>query len=149
MKKIALTKGKYAIVDDEDFEWLNQFKWAGDKYATRVTSVRMHTLIMNPPKGKVVDYINGDSLDNRRCNLRIATIGQNSQNSSKQLNRQSKYKGVCGKRKIWRANIACNKKKYSLGSFKSEIHAAMAYDIAAADLFGEFAKLNFKPVISG
>src|ERR1051325_6561101 len=99
MKKIKLTRGKYAIVDDEDYGSLSKFKWCAHQptksreiyYASRryrlekghYPFVLMHRQIMNPPKGYVVDHINGDSLDNRRVNLRIVTQRENTLNQKK------------------------------------------------------------------
>jgi len=104
IRYIPLTRGLFAIVDAEDYEWLSQYKWhvqfADYKrtcYAARNgrgTSVFMHRMIMKPPKGKVVDHINGNGLDNRRCNLRICSRKENSFNRAKRLNAKSRFIGV-------------------------------------------------------
>jgi len=161
MKQIPLTQGKFAIVDDKDYDWLNQWKWHAAKhppggyyYARRQTSrknkkrwlISMHRQIMNVLSGMQIDHINHNSLDNRRCNLRICNQSQNNQNRSKAKNeKSSQYKGVSqrsGKKK-WRAHIQLNKEPLGIGSFDNEIEAARAYDNKAKELFGEFALLNF------
>ena len=152
---IPLTQDKYAIVDEEDYEWLCKCKWyaqrVGKDYYARNRRkeglVSMHRVILNAPKGLVVDHINHNTLDNRRKNLRLCTWAQNNQNRrpSKRKNKLSKYKGVSfyKKSKLYRALIWCNKKQYFLGYFKDETDAAKAYDKKARELFGEFAYLNF------
>ncbi len=152
---IPLTQDKFAIVDAEDYEWLCKCKWyaqrVGKNYYARNRRkeglVSMHRVIMNAPKGLVVDHINHNTLDNRRKNLRLCTWAQNNQNRrpSKRKNKLSKYKGVSfdKKRKVFRVLIWHNKKQYFLGTFKDEKEAAKAYDRKACELFGEFAYLNF------
>ncbi len=167
MKEIHLTQGKVALVDDEDYELLNKYKWCAKKdrnifYTTRGITIqsqnkaknikqktkiiRMHRLIM---KGKLksnkeIDHINGNSLDNRRCNLRIVTRSQNNMNQKKTRG-TSKYKGVSWHKnnKKWRSQIRLNGKQMYLGLFDNEAEAAKAYDKRAKELFGEFAKPNF------
>lgn len=155
MKEIKLTQGKVALVDDSDFEWLNQFKWCAMKqqktyYAVRTYKykhVRMHRLIMNTPTGLETDHEDHNGLNNQRYNLRIATSAQNKYNVSPRG--ASKYLGVTI-RQIGRekgritAKIRKNRITFHLGSFKTEESAAKAYDIRAKEFFGEFANLNFK-----
>lgn len=147
MKEIPLSRGLVAIVDDEDFDWLNQWKWyAGNNgkartmYAIRMAAVegkrrkfRMHREIMNPPDGMEVDHINHNGLDNRRSNLRIVTSSQNSRNTRKpRTGRTSKYKGVTyekdrvGHVARWRVGIRINGKHKWLGRFRTEVEAARA-----------------------
>lgn len=161
MKLIALTRGFSAIVDDEDFEYLNQWKWhclfqAKGKhiYAKRTVSepkkhcLRMHRIIMNCPKNMIVDHINGNTLDNRKENLRICTKNQNNMNISKREKTINKYKGVTknkARHRPFYAVIGVNKKRIYLGSFYTEIQAAVAYNEAAIKYHGEFAKLNKIP----
>lgn len=103
MTNIKLSKGKFALVDDSDYEWLNAWKWhiARGKYAGRIIKqgdksqcVYMHRFIMDAPKGLVVDHINGDPLDNRRTNLRVCTQSDNLSNQRLSRRNTSGYKGV-------------------------------------------------------
>jgi hypothetical protein len=157
-RKIRLTEGKFALVDQQDFYWLNNFDWVAKRakksfYAVRFDNcakglkiISMHREIMNPPKGLVVDHRNNNGLDNRRPNLRVATYCQNNCNIG--LNKTgctSKYRGVhwAKKERHWRANLRFEGKWIGLGHFDNEIDAARAYDEAARKYHGEFARLNF------
>lgn len=151
MKKIKLTQDKYTIVDDADFEWLNQWKWCYHKIGyvfkklwKRNRALYMHRLIMNTPKGMETDHINGDKLDNRRSNLRVCTRSQNEANKGLRIDNTSGYKGVYWNRKNkkWVANIGFNYKNIYLGEFNDRFHAMKAYNAKAKELFGEFARLN-------
>lgn len=158
MKLIPLSKGEYGRVDDEDFERLNQHKWfiSANGYAVRNREdwktnpglIRMHRVIMNTPEGLDTDHRNGNKLDNRKRNLRICTRSQNNANIRKYKNKSSTYKGVCWdkSRKKWLVSLKQGYNQIHIGRFDSEIHAAMAYDIWAKDLFGEFSYTNFKSV---
>lgn len=159
MKYIKLTRGKYAIVNDEDFEHLNKYKWYAHKsrdtyYAYRGDSlngkkivVAMHRQILglSYQDGLETDHRNHNGLDNRRDNIRICTRHQNSLNQLANKNTTSKYKGVSRDKnyKKWHAHIKIHQKSYYIGKFDNEIDAAKAYDIKAKELFGEFAYLNF------
>ena len=155
MKEIELSKqgpnkGKYvALVDDEDYEWLNSYRWCFDgRYAQRRNKieghVRMHMLIMQPEYGKGVDHINGNPLDNRRINLRVCSQWDNSKNMAKHFDGRSRYKGLTStKSGKWFARINYKYKHISVGLFDDEVEAAKAYDQKAKELYGEFAKLNF------
>lgn len=162
MKHIDVSTPKYpnkfALVDNKDYKWLNQWKWHVCKdsnyarwYVCRGKSINgkmkvilMHRFIMNTPKKMHTDHINHDALDNRRDNLRICTVSQNVCNQRKQPNHTSKYKGVTWHKqnKYWMAQIVCNYKHYYLGCFVNEKDAAKAYNKAAKKQFGEFAHLN-------
>lgn len=154
MALIELTKGAFAIVDDEDAELLSRFSWQlNDRgYAVanvgvgrkHVTIERMHRIIMKAPDGIDVDHISGNRLDNRKQNLRLATRTQNLWNKKKASGTTSIYKGVHWQRQIkrWRAKITVNRKQLSLGCFLNEVDAAKAYNEAAKKHFGEFALIN-------
>jgi hypothetical protein len=154
MKEIKLTQGKVALVDDDDFEYLNQWKWCACKfthtwYALRVKKINgisnkiyMHGLIMNKNIKVKVDHFNHDGLDNQKKNLRICTHKQNCYNSRPK--KGFKYKGVSFLKDTnkWASYIKFNYKKISLGRYHTEIEAAKAYNEKAKELFGEFAYLN-------
>jgi len=158
VRAIPLTQGKEVIVDKELFDELNQCKWYYHKgYAARTERIGgkritlyMHRFIMRPPKGFVVDHIDGNKLKNTRDNLRICTRAQNNMNMRNTLSRKSselrsKYKGVYkskGERK-WSAQIRKNGRQIHIGYFWDEVEAALAYDEKARELFGEFASPNF------
>lgn len=153
MKEIPLTQGKATLVDDKDYEWLNQYKWCAHNrhglcYVVRSLNpgtVQMHQLILTPPLGYQCDHIDGNGLNNQRANLRICTNTQNSHNRIVQKGGSSRFKGVCYYKSTgkWRPRIHTNGKHISLGLFTTEIEAAQAYDEAALEYFGEYARLNF------
>ena len=155
MKSIFLTKNKVAFVDDEDYKWLSEWVWCakesgGNKfYAVRRKSIQgfhvyMHKEIMKANKNQNVDHINGNTLDNRKDNLRICTHKQNLRNQKLSSANTSGYKGVSWNKrdKIWHAYIKVDQKRIHLGLFKNKINAAVAYNAAAEAYFGEFARLN-------
>lgn len=154
-KLIPLTKGQYATVDDEDFDFLSQWKWHaqpnthGGFYANRHDEagqlVAMHRVINGTPEGFVTDHRDGDGLNNRRSNLRTATQLQNMMNRHGKRGGTSRHKGVWAdpnprNRKLWRAAIRINGKLKYLGRFHTEDEAAEAYAAAAQHHFGEFAR---------
>jgi hypothetical protein len=156
MKKIPLTQGKAAIVDDENFSGLSAFRWRAQKsssgkyYACRSENwkrgkrptTHMHREVLRPKDGEQVDHINGDTLDNRRENLRICGQLQNSYNRTSQKNNTSGFKGVSELRGKFVAYIAYNGKQRHIGCFDTAAEAASAYDEAALKFHGEFASLN-------
>lgn len=164
MKEIKLTQGRVAIVDDEDFEYLNQWKWCaanhhGNCYAVRsrhengikVENIRMHRLIIGAKKGEQVDHINHDGLCNIKSNLRICTGLENANNRKVVANRKAgvKYLNVCISGRStdtprYIVDITYNKKRYYGGSFPTQELAAKKADEMMLSLKGEFANLNFK-----
>jgi len=153
-KRIPLTKGKYAIIDDGDYEWINQWKWYAhiphgkNIYAVRTEKNKckfMHREILGINDPKVfTDHINRNGLDNRRKNLRTCTIVENNRNHPSRKGSSSKYKGVSWNKKHnkWVAMIEKNRVNYYLGCFCDEKNAAIAYNQKAKELFGDFAWLN-------
>lgn len=164
MKYIKLTQEKYAIVDDEDYEFINQYKWYANRdknifYAKRgiiiggqnkQKKIWMHRIILERKLKRLLnineytDHRNHDGLDNRRDNLRLCNKSENSSNSNKHKKTSSQYKGVSWHKshKKWRTQIEINRKSKHIGYFKNEIEAAKAYDEVAKELFGEFARIN-------
>lgn len=153
MREIELTQGRTALVDDEDYERVNRYKWCCDSkgYAIRNaringkrTMLYMHRFIMDTPEGLQTDHINRNVRDNRKCNLRVCTAGQNKANTHKyrKSGATSKYKGVSkisgATKNPWRAMIMYNGKLIHIGCFSTELDAARAYEAASKKYFGEF-----------
>lgn len=161
---IPLTQGKFALIDAEDREWLSSYRWrfqASMGYARTTLgrrpnrrTVGMHRFILGlegEPRTVQVDHINGDKLDNRRCNLRKCTPEQNAANwgwhaGDWEGRLPSGFRGVLRStgrsKKPWRACIGIEGRSVSLGTFWTEEDAARAYDDAALKQWGEFARLN-------
>ncbi len=134
------------IVDEDIYYELTKYTWRlSNNYVINDTYGRLHRHILNYSGDNVVDHINSNPLDNRKCNLRIITQQQNIMNKSAQKNASSKYIGVRFREKInkWEANIYVNNKQKYLGLFKTEIEAAKARDLSTKEYFGEYGKLNF------
>ncbi len=159
MKKIILTRGIYALIDDEDYPLISQYKWyasrcgrhwyacTGPSKKTNNKMLFMHRLIMNAQIGQQVDHKEhyNDYIDNQRSNLRFCTHSENGRNQQKQRRMtSSQYKGVTWDKRTqkWQSQIQVNKKHIHLGYFNNEIEAARAYNTAAIKYFGEFANLN-------
>ena len=153
MKEIILTRGKLALVDDEDYYKLIIYKWTALKakngrwYATRFDGLAytyMHAEIMKTKYGEDVDHRNHDGLDNQRHNMRVCTRSQNHANRRKLTPASSKFKGVCYHKATnrWRAYIKKDYVQRYLGIYNTETDAALAYNEAAIKLFGEFALIN-------
>lgn len=130
MKRLVLSQGKVALVDDSDFEWLNQWKWSyRAKYASRRQSgprkphitIYMHRVINNTPHGFDTDHINRDRLDNRRINLRTATRSENNLNKGRRVDNLSGYTGVTWRKdaRKWIAQLNINRKHIYLGRYES------------------------------
>lgn len=157
VKEIPLTRGEVALVDDEDYDFLMQWKWQcwtskhrRVKYAFCTGcwdgycgSLRMHVVLMNPPEGMQVDHIDRNGLNNQRSNLRLASPRQNMWNRGKNRNNTSGYTGVTRNKGSWVAQITINGKCVNLGRFADPVTAAHAYDEAARRHRGKFAVLNF------
>jgi len=160
-RRIPLTQGQYAIVDPQDYVSLNQYKWYACKnsntfYALRNgprredgkrRAIHMHRVVLPVPEEMVVDHINHNGLDNRRANLRAATIAENRRNWRKRRKGMytSRYKGVWWNKssKKWVSTLGVDGVKKYLGRFEDEIEAAKVYDEAARKYQGEFAEPNF------
>lgn len=156
MKKIPLTQGKFALVDDEDFTHLSSFKWYAQKigftfYAVRMirlpdyrrTSLPMHRAILNPKPHQGVDHRDCNGLNNTRKNLRIATQTQNLRNARLRSDSVTGFKGVSLRRNgRFMATITYGGKGHHLGHFNTAEAAYVAYCKAAVKHFGEFARLS-------
>lgn len=156
MKEIAITHGQVAFVDDEDFDFLMQWKWRAFFYGNHFRATRrewisgkdtlfyMHREILQAPVGSMVDHRDGNPLNNQRSNLRLCTNAENVRNSPKHKDNTSGYKGVSWHEKTqkWLAQIRYGDKRHYLGLFDSAVDAAFAYDIAAVEMHGEFARTN-------
>lgn len=157
MRVIELTQGMATILDDEDYDKFAQYRWCfskvkgggyavrgGRKSEGRSKLVLLHREIMNAPEGMVVDHKNGDTLDNRKCNLRICTETQNHQNAKKASHNTTGFKGVSFSKKRQRffAQIVSHGKHHWLGQFVTAVEAHAAYCEAASRLHGDFARHN-------
>lgn len=156
MKEIPLTQGQVTLVDDADFDWLNQWKWyaiyqrntqsfyavRGVRVAGKVVRIWMARLILGLDQLEITaDHQNGNTLDNQRLNLRAATNQQNVTNSKMRWNNQVGLKGVSPCRRRFKAQITVNGKKLYLGLFLTPELAAEAYRKKALEVHGEFARL--------
>lgn len=160
MKEIPLRNRKgeviaHTIVDDADFGWLNQWIWSlhsnGRVYrhvskGGRSTMPLIHRVIVGATSPSIeVDHINGNPLDNRRENLRLCTRKENARNRRKSRNCSSRFKGVSWNQRSqkWHAYIYVGDRQRNLGKYDDENQAAQAYDKAARELHGDYAKPNF------
>lgn len=154
MKLIPLSQNLFTQVNDDDYDYLNQWKWSASKgrstyYAVRVEKgkyVAMHRVLLSIIDPEIIgDHIDGNGLNNQRNNIRTCNHTQNKYNSIKKKS-GSIYKGVTWNKqhKKWRARITYDKKEIFIGHFSNEIQAAKAYDNEAKKYFGKFAYLNFK-----
>jgi len=156
MRQIELTQGQVAIVDEFDYEWLNQWKWhavkmrGGMKAARHIPKsggrkIYMHRQIMAAPVGMDVDHRDHNTLNNRKENLRVCTTAQNIQNQLPSRGETSGFKGVTWDKRDrkWKAYIRIKGRQKFLGYYDDEIEAALVYDTAARRVFKEFACCNF------
>ena len=153
-REIALSRGLVAIVDDADYDTvMSAGKWYADPscrtfYARRnfwtpdrrCKSIKMHRFLTG---WDLVDHVNGDGLDNRRANLRAATTRTNTFNRGIRTDNKTGRKGVSRSRGLFRAQIQCDGVLKYLGEFEAADDAARVYDVAAIELFGDFARTNF------
>jgi len=157
MKEIKLTNGGVALVDDEDFEELNHFRWFGHSEGTTIYAwrhqynghrkygkVKMHRQIMKANPGEIIDHADRNGLNNQKSNLRFCLNSQNLMNTRIRSDNTSGFKGVTyhSQNKRWRATINKDGKQVSLGCYGTPEEAAFAYNKAAFELFGEFARPN-------
>lgn len=157
MKRIKLTQNKNALVDDEDFDFLSQWKWTlrngyaarsiylgGGRKNQKSKSIYMHRLVRKVPSTLEVDHINGNKLDNRKVNLRKVTSSQNKCNRPLQRNNSSGLRGVIWnkQRGKWMAQIKSKNQYHYLGLFTEKKDAALAYNKKAVEFFGNFARPN-------
>jgi hypothetical protein len=149
VRLIPLGDGFYAYVDAADYEWLSQWQWhLHSGYAARHEKrkwIFMHRQIVKPPKGKIVDHMDGNKTNNCRCNIRPCSHRENQRNRCKERGSASRFKGVFydRRRNKWYAKCRYEGEYYGLGYFDLETDAARAYDRAAVQWYGEFARLNF------
>ena len=160
MKRIKLSKGKYAIIDDEDYPYLSRFRWIfsnGQAFATllrdkmKYVDIPMVHFIIGMNNQYKIGHKSKNLLDNRKNNLFYMTDGKKTHRGKKRMfnagkRMTSKYKGVCKKKgrilKIWFATIQKDKEHYNLGYFKTQKEAAIAYNKRAKELYGKFAYQN-------
>lgn len=156
LSKQGKNRGKYvAIVDDADFDRVNQYRWCamptkGPIYAVRFEGqkcITMHEFVLGVKTkmpAVVIDHKDGDGLNNSRSNIRVTNQSNNLLNSKPRG--WKTFKGVCAtKHGTFKAAITVNHKRVYIGSFKTEIDAALAYNEAALKYHGEFARLNVIP----
>lgn len=155
---VPLTQGRAALIDECDAGRVLPLRWFAARardafYAHRAdyasgkhVTVRMHRFILEAPPGVFVDHINGDTLDNRRANLRLCSASENARNQ-KPRRGTSRFRGVSfnSRARRWAA-VICAGRNHFLGLFTEEEEAARAYDAAAKNLHGAFARLNFPEV---
>lgn len=152
MKQIPLTQGKTALVDDEDYDFLMQWKWTfSNGYAYRLKTINgkgkkfwLHRMVNKTPDGLFTDHINGNRLDCRKGNLRDCTYSQNNKNAATRKDNKSGFRGVYWEKgmKAWRCVIQSNGKRETLGFYENPEEAAIVYNENASRLHGEFARLN-------
>lgn len=148
MSAQVIIDGHVVTIDASDLHLLSARPWTvkthrKKSYVMVGRRIALHREIAMPAEGLVVDHINGDSLDNRRANLRVCTARDNHRNKSPRKGRP--FKGVCARAGRYRAMVMVDGVQKGAGAYASEIEAAVAYDVAARTHHGEFARLNFHP----
>lgn len=144
IKILFFNSSKFTIIDSKDYDKVKNLNWYIDKHGYAVNKTKslifMHRLIMSPPKDKVIDHINGNPLDNRRCNLRICTQAENLRNSKLCINNVSGHTGVCWEKRSqkWSAEIQINGKSIKLGRFAKKEDAVKKRKEAEIKYFKEF-----------
>lgn len=154
VKTIYMKNGVPILIDVEDYAWASNYRWRAKTSGKNIYAGRdgkrvggkrpfflMHRVILGLKKGEMADHINGNGLDNRRCNLRKCTRTENARNQHARRG-VSQYKGICRDRGKWYARIQVDGKRASLGRFSDEVEAAKAYNMAAIEHFDKFANLN-------
>lgn len=155
-ESLMLAGGLVVLFDAEDADLVHRYVWTryrgGNTHYARTSNIlqnekrglRMHRLILDAGPNEFVDHRNGNGLDNQRSNLRLATRAQNGMNRAPNRNTSSRHKGVCWYKRTgtWIAYITIDGKRTTLGYYSTEAEAAAAYDVAAAEAFGEYARLN-------
>lgn len=152
MIKIPLTKGKFAVIDDDDYDKIAGYKWcfakagyAASRKKNYGEQVLMHRIILNAGKTQSVDHKNGNGLDNRKNNIRLCSHQQNMMNRKMPCHNTSGYKGVTWDKQMkkWRAQLRHSKTNSYVGLFSNIVEAAKEYDKKAREVFGEYARTNF------
>ncbi len=145
-------QGIFAIVDEEDYQTVARFRWyinpGGYVFMHRLEAVGqlssfMHRLILKPEKGRIVDHVDGNPLNNTRVNLRICNSHENMRNTRLRTNNVSGYKGVYQEKGLWISQINKYGKTTRIGKHQTKEEAARAYDLKAIELYGDFARTNF------
>jgi hypothetical protein len=153
MKEIVLGNGGIALVDDEDFDRVKGLTWYRSHYGYVVADIyvdgekksfSMHRMILGVSSDRLVNFKDKNLLNNTKENLRPYNHRQKNMNRCKNKNSSSRFKGVCwfSRKGKWFAQIKMYGKNKNLGFFTEEVEAARAYNHAARNLFGEFARLN-------
>lgn len=159
MKKVSLTKGMFALVDNEDFEFVSRYKWQAnyakstDSYYAQTTvrigknvrkTIKMHRIVLAVNPGEQVDHKNGITLDNTKNNLRVCSAKENARNRKRPRNNTTGFKGIKWHERLkkWEARLNKDGRYIYLGIYKDKEDAAKAYDTGAQEHFGKFARTN-------
>jgi len=150
VRRIPVGKGLFATIDAADYEEVSKYRWYTSRHGRNIYAatnkngrmVYMHRMLMRPRKGYVVDHIDGNSLNNRRCNLRVCTQAQNLINKAPRGG-TSQFVGVYRSKNKWLAYVTRHGKYHYVGVFEDEVEAAKARERKAYELHGEYAYLNF------